>query len=73
MKNIKIGSNVKERLMFGELLEGIVVNIEIWDGPLSLQNHGTISVKVTKENKDYKIGYIEHYPIYNWYKILEVL
>lgn len=74
---LKIGDNVRSIGLFSGI-EGIITDYSEWeqDGPLSVENHGSIEIKVTKitNNNRYhylKIGDLEHFVVHNWQKHLE--
>lgn len=73
---LKIGDNVRSIGLFSGV-EGIITDYSEWEGngPLSVENHGTIEILVTKiTNKQYsyiQIGSKEHFVVHNWQKYLE--
>ena len=53
--------------------KGVVVEIDTWnDEPLSIENHGTISVwQIDRMN--YDADNCEHYPYYNWHNLFKIV
>ena len=67
-KQIKRGNLVQDT--FGS--RGVVVKIDIWDGELSHENHGTIYVWQIDET-EYGADNCEHYPYFEWENCLTIL
>lgn len=73
---IKIWDIVKETIgPLDKRITGVVINIDLWDGELSNENHGTIEVMVIdKANSSYlDNGDVEHYSYYGWQDCLEII
>jgi hypothetical protein len=75
---IKVGDKVRTVGYF-KGVAGIVEAIYDWSegGPLSVENHGIIEVRVESVQKGTRsaprVGEIEHYVVYEWWKTLEII
>jgi hypothetical protein len=65
---IKRGMVVKD--IWGH--EGVVVEVVKWPGELTFSNHGGIAVWQS-ERTDYGADNCEHYPYFEWDKVLTIL
>ena len=75
MNDIQVGDKVRCILMGCVGIEGIVQEVEPHGHDDPVEDHGGITVEVTKTIKNHylKVGHEEHFVHYEWWKSLEIL
>ena len=76
---IKAGDKVKT-IGYFQGIEAIVEKVEKWeeDGPPSIENHGTITITITKitnpkTKMQWAIGIQEHFVYFDWQEHLQII
>jgi hypothetical protein len=79
MYDIKVGDIVRlnKNCFFykqGNRFTAAVKRIDIWEGEITPENHGSIEVEmITTESYYLSPGELEHFTYYEWEKYLEVV
>lgn len=77
-KDLSIGDKVKELSPSKKSpsgVEGIVLSIDYPEGELSIEDHGFVTIEITKstENSYLNVGDEEHYSLYGWESLLKII
>lgn len=60
---LKLGMSVKD--VYGK--KGTVIEIDNWEGALTSENHGSITILFKDDNK------VEHYSFYGWQSLFRLI